>query len=137
MAYTIDLDQETLAGCVLEINGDAVQYLPNTLMFNPGLGSNNPRIVTGGGNTTKKVSSIDTSTLLATFKWDMLPTSGSWALINKIKANGQNNVARLFKNDVSINFQLSFTSFSIDNSPDFNLGSDGVVSLEASATPSF
>jgi hypothetical protein len=111
----------------LTINNVGVKYIPNTLSYDPGFGTQKMRTQSLGGGQSEVVYSNDISESYSTLKFHMTNTKENIELARGWKTNANNNAATLTDND---EFSKNFSNLALINKYEVNLISEGTIELE-------
>ncbi len=118
-----------LSNVVLQINGETIGYMPNSLTVNKGRGETKNVAVTSGGNS-DVVFSIDASTKIGNVKFDLPVTAENDRRIDEWKNARQGNSIRLSNDVGSESFKLTFSKAVLITNAELALQDEGTVSLE-------
>lgn len=120
-----------LSNAVLQVNGETIGYMPNTLTITKGAGETKNVAVTSGGNS-DVVFSIDASTKMGNVKFDLPVTAENDRRIDEWKNNRQNNSVQVSNDVGSEQFNVTFSKAVLITNPELALQDEGTVSLEFS-----
>ena len=120
-----------LSNAVLQINGETIGYMPNTLSIIDGDGETKNVAVTSGGNS-DVVFSIDASTKMGNVKFDLPVTAENSRRIKEWKNNRQDNSVQVSNDVGSEAFNKTFSKAVLITNPELALQDEGAVSLEFS-----
>jgi hypothetical protein len=115
----------------LVLNNKLLGLVPNTFSFTSGRGEYTHRRASTGGNGTVAVFSKNAETFKSMPKFELFPTTDNLDVIDTAKLNNSNNTLVYSENGKSI----VFTNLVITNDPEFAVGADTTVSVEAEADP--
>ena len=118
-----------LSNAVLEINGETIGYMPNTLSITKGSGETKNVAITSGGNS-DVVFSIDASTKVGNVKFDLPVTAENDRRIDEWKNNRQNNSVNVSNDVGGERFNVAFSKAVLITNPELSLADEGAVSLE-------
>jgi len=124
-----------LSNSVLQVNGETIGYMPNTLSIIDGDGETKNVAVTSGGNT-DVVFSIDANTKIGNVKFDLPVTAENAQRIKEWKNNRQNNSIQISNDVGGDQFNKSFTKAVLITNAELSLADEGSVSLEFMTLPS-
>ena len=116
-----------LSGATLYINNELIAYIPNSLKYKLGNPERNvsPQ-VTGNGNT-DNITTEDFSTQKSELMFDLKTTSENEVFVQNWIELIDGNVAKVVSTD---GVARIFQKATVINNPEFDTGSDGVISME-------
>lgn len=105
----------------VEVNGEVVYIVPNSLKFKDGFGTRNTRVASGGGDRRETINTEDITTQFGELTFDMHTTVESINLKRQWQANfDANEVAWLEAGE-----SRRMTNALIQEDPEVNSGVDG------------
>ena len=120
-----------LTGAELYGNNELVEYIPNSLTYNLGTPERSLTTQVVGGGEVSQVATEDYSTAKSMVKFDLKTTSENESrVIGWVQAFDSNVFKVVSRDGVSRVFQGAI----IINKPEFDTGSDGVISVEIEAS---
>lgn len=116
-------------------NGNAIDYLPNSVKFDDGDGDTTVRNTSSGGGKTKLLISESVEDKIAKLMIDVPNDIKSMNLVRGWKKNPGKNVFEISGDAGGQAFSRTFTSAVVKNPPEYELSADGKVSLEIHSEP--
>lgn len=116
-------------------NGNAVDYMPNSVRYDDGDGETTVRNTSSGGGKTKLLISESVEDKVAKLMFDVPNDIASINAVRGWKKNPGKNVFELNGNVNGTNFSKVFTSAVVKNPVENELSADGKVSVEVSSEP--
>ncbi len=116
-----------LTGAILLINNETQEYFPNSLKFDMGSPERkvDPQVI--GGGRVVNVATEDYSTAKGKVMFDLKTTSENEEAISGWVSNFDQNLIKVTSND---GVSRIFENATIINKPEFDTGSDGIISIE-------
>lgn len=124
-----------LSNATLTINNVVVAYAANTLTFTEGLGEQNVRAASAGGNQVDQIFSKDVETQFSTVKFDLPATVPNIAQAREWKVNEDQNLVQISGETPEGRLTRTFSRASLMNDYEVALGKDTNVSIEFRANP--
>lgn len=121
-----------LTGAALYANNENIPYIPNSLVYDLGTAE---RVVTSqviGNGATVNVATENYETAKGMIKFDLKSTSENEAFVLTWISNFDANVFKVVSSDGRARI---FQSATVINKPEFDTGSDGVISVEIESAP--
>lgn len=115
-----------LVDATLILDNNVVGYVPNSLSFTEGLGTQKLRTQTAGAGSIQHVLTEDVSTRVSTVKFSLEPTVDNVALIRSIKADQTGHVITISQQG----FTRTITGAVLTNDFEVKLGMDDVIAVE-------
>lgn len=112
------------------INNVAVAIVPNSCVYDEGLGEQEVLVQSAGGGQLQQVFANDVSTNLGMVKFSLQATKQNIDLARSWKANQNRNVVTITAANTDGTLTRSFTNAAICNAYEVPLSSDGVIELE-------
>lgn len=121
-----------LSGATLYANNQIVSYTPNTLTYDLGTPERlvSPQVI-GGGAVTNVVTE-DYSTSKSMLKFDVKTTSENEEIVLNLIDSFDQNVMKVVSAEGKTRI---FQNAAVVNKPEFDTGSDGVISVEMESSP--
>lgn len=123
---------QSLSTPTLEINDQPVAYVPNTIVFKPGLGDRTVKPQCAGGNSIEIVISENAETKASMVKFQLKDTAENIDLSKGWTNNINGNTIRIYQGEAS----YSFRHMVVTTEPENKTGTDGSIDLEFMGTPS-
>lgn len=120
---------KVLSNPTVVANNNPVAIIPNTFTFTEGLGEQEIRVQSAGGNSLEYVGADDVTTKMSTFKFEMLNTEQNIASAREWKENFNQNIFSVSED----NFSRTFTDALLMGDYEVALSSDGNLALEFKA----
>ncbi len=122
-----------LSNPVMEIDGDVISYIPNSVVYNEGAGEMKVKVESAGGGTVEPIVTENAETKIGMVKFKVSPTSTHLGQIREWQTSSRDGgvTIDLSKDDI----QVPFTQMILINNPDVNVGVDGEIELEFEGAP--
>lgn len=116
-----------LSGSVLQVNNETTAYMANSLKYTRGTPERklDPQVV--GNGAVVNVATEDYSTAKGMVSFDLKTTSENELLVNDWVENFDENAIKIISSD---GVARIFQKATIINKPEFDTGSDGIISIE-------
>lgn len=112
------------------VNNVSVAIVPNSLVFDEGLGEQSVIVQSAGAGQTQQVFANDVSTNLGMVKFSLQATKQNIELARSWKTNQNQNVVTVTASNADGTITRSFTNSAICNNYEVPLSADGVIELE-------
>lgn len=112
------------------VNNVSVAIVPNSLVFDEGLGEQSVIVQSAGAGQTQQVFANDVSTNLGMVKFSLQATKQNIELARSWKTNQNQNVVTVTATNADGTITRSFTNAAICNNYEVPLSADGVIELE-------
>lgn len=123
-----------LANPQVTVNNIPVSVVPNSVMYTEGLGEQNMRAASTGGDSVEQVYSQNIENNFSKISFEIYPTPDNINLARVWKINRNANVITVIgdvtSGGVTTSIQRSFTNAAILNDYDVALGADTTIELE-------
>lgn len=119
-----------LTDATVLVNNEAVGIIPNSLVFNEGLGEQNVRAVSIGDGKTETVYGKNLETNFGMVKFELPTTPETIELARGWKTNGNENVVQIAGRTPEGDVTRTFSSAALVNNYDVAVGSEGNLELE-------
>ncbi len=111
----------------LEINGIAIQIVPNTLFYKRGRGEVKVKAASLGGNVTVPIFETDKTTAVGELQFQIFPTDESIAQLQSFQDSGNNNTISLTDTN---NFVKTANNMKVATTdPEIKVGSDQTIEV--------
>ena len=124
-----------IANATLIINNEPVAYIPNSLVWNEGLGEQKMRNATYGGGENEAVYSDDAETKVGKVMFELPTTIANVIATRQWKLNRNNNVAQVLVNNADGTLTKTFSGAAILNSYDVPAGAETNIAIEFESKP--
>lgn len=118
----------TMTNPSMEINNNAISYVPGSLSHNEGAGDTKVRIGTTGGGSTQVYFSEDVESQFSVVKFSLIPTETNIKLIREWRAANRINGSVINLSDGT--YTQAYTEMALIASPEINTGPDGEIEIE-------
>jgi hypothetical protein len=115
----------------VEVNNVSVGILPNSIVYDEGLGEQVVRVFSAGGGNVQTAFANNVETNLGMVKFSLIPTSYNVNLVRGWKTNGNNNVVTLSDNE----FTRTFRQAALTNRYEVGISVDGQIDVEFTTLP--
>lgn len=123
-----------ISDAVLEINDDAVGYVPNSLVWSEGLGEQRVLAVSEGGGQVSQVFANNLESNFGRVRFSLRTTVENIALARSWKAAGNTNTIVIAGQDSSgKDFIRAFTQAALINDYDVSIAMEGTIDVEFQA----
>ncbi len=119
-----------LTGVQVIVNNDTVAIVPNSLVYNEGLGEQKVHAVSVGDGEVEQVFAQDIETNFGMVKFDLRSNPSSIAQALVWKQNGNENVVSIMGENADGRLIRNFTGASLTSNYDVNIGVDGIINIE-------
>lgn len=117
------------------VNNVPVAIIPNTLVFNEGLGEQNMRATSSGGNEVEQVYSDNVEMRSGKVKFEIAPTIENIALARAWKLNRNANLVQVSGRTADGTLTRTFAQAGLLNDYEVPLGADTNIALEFTSKP--
>jgi len=117
------------------VNNVPVAIIPNTLVFNEGLGEQNMRATSSGGNEVEQVYSDNVEMRSGKVKFEIAPTIENIALARAWKLNRNQNLVQVSGRTADGTLTRTFSQAGLLNDYEVPLGADTNIALEFTSRP--
>ncbi len=125
-----------IANPQVTVNNEPVVIVPNSVMYDEGLGEQKVRAGSVGGGSVVQVVTEDVESNFSKVKFDMFPDPDSIKLARQWKANRNRNVVTVTgTNAEGKTLRRTFNQAIITNKYEVNLGADTTFTLEFQSQP--
>ena len=124
-----------LSNATVTINNDVVAIAANTLVFTEGLGEQNVRAASAGGNLAEQVYSKNVETQFSMVKFELPATVPNIALARAWKVNEDQNLVQISGRTPEGRLTRTFSRASLMNDYEVALGSDTNIAIEFRSNP--
>lgn len=126
---------EQLSNAAVVVNNVPVAIAPNTLTFTEGLGEQNVRAASSGGNATEQVFSDNVEMRYSTIKFELPPTIENIDAVRTWKINKNQNLIQVSGRTADGTLTRTFSQAALLSDYEVPLTSDGNITLEFRANP--
>lgn len=119
----------------IEVNDRTVAIVPNTLVFNDGVGDVNVRTQSSGGGVVDAIITEDAETKIGMVKFGLYVTDENRASIREWQENRYNGGNTIKFSQRGLSLPAAFTNMHITTSPEYAASADGTVEVEFMGNP--
>ena len=124
-----------LTDATVLVNNEAHSIVPNSLVFNEGLGEQQVRAMSAGGGKTEQVYARNLESNVGMVKFELPTTPRNIEIAKQWKQNGNGNVVAIAGTTPDGDVTRTFTQAALTNNYEIEVGTETSIEIEFHSNP--